>query len=119
MRDSGRVLLEAAPEGIDLNDIRVHLHTPRAAPEATLGVEHVVDVHGLHESQLSQLRSLVGAAADRRFLTLMIAHHRGGVTMAEAIRPLTHNAAVDSLAAAIETSQRAEIAQMSRLRATL
>ncbi|MFC6706620.1 DUF305 domain-containing protein [Flexivirga alba] len=71
------------------------------------------------ESQLSQLRSLVGAAADRRFLTLMIAHHRGGVTMAEAIQPLTHNAAVDSLAAAIETSQRAEIAQMSRLRATL
>lgn len=71
------------------------------------------------ESQLSQMRSLVGAAADRRFLTLMIAHHRGGVTMAEAIQPLTHHAAVDSLAAAIETSQRAEIAQMSRLRATL
>ncbi|NNG40747.1 DUF305 domain-containing protein [Flexivirga sp. ID2601S] len=65
------------------------------------------------------MRSFVGAPADRRFLTLMIAHHRGGVTMTEAIQPLTHNAAVDSLAAAIETSQRAEIAQMSRLRATL
>ncbi|NNG40749.1 cation transporter [Flexivirga sp. ID2601S] len=38
LRDSGRVLLEAAPEGIDLDDIRTHL----------LGVEHVVDVHDLH-----------------------------------------------------------------------
>ncbi|MBB2892041.1 DUF305 domain-containing protein [Flexivirga oryzae] len=71
------------------------------------------------QSQLTQLRSLIGPAADRRFLTLMIAHHRGGVTMAEAIQPLTGNAAVNTLAAAIETSQRAEIAQMTRLRATL
>ncbi|MBB2892040.1 hypothetical protein [Flexivirga oryzae] len=38
LRDSGRVLLEAAPEGTDLNDIRAHL----------LGIEHVVDVHDLH-----------------------------------------------------------------------
>jgi cobalt-zinc-cadmium efflux system protein len=38
LRDSGRVLLEAAPEGIDLDDIRVHL----------LETEHVHDVHDLH-----------------------------------------------------------------------
>ena len=38
LRDSGRVLLEAAPEGVDLADLRSHL----------LGVEHVTEVHDLH-----------------------------------------------------------------------
>ncbi|MHB2029876.1 MAG: cation diffusion facilitator family transporter, partial [Acidimicrobiales bacterium] len=35
---SGRILLEAAPENVDLDDVRVHL----------LGVAHVRDVHALH-----------------------------------------------------------------------
>jgi cobalt-zinc-cadmium efflux system protein len=38
LRDSGRVLLEAAPEGIDLVDVRAHL----------LEREHVREVHDLH-----------------------------------------------------------------------
>ena len=38
LRDSGRVLLEAAPEGVDLDDLRLHL----------LETEHVVAVHDLH-----------------------------------------------------------------------
>lgn len=38
LRDSGRVLLEAAPEGVDLDDLRAHL----------LETDHVVDVHDLH-----------------------------------------------------------------------
>lgn len=38
LRDSGRILLEAAPAGIDLDDVRAHL----------LEVDHVVDVHDLH-----------------------------------------------------------------------
>lgn len=38
LRESGHVLLEGAPKGIDLNEIRSHL----------LGVDHVLDVHDLH-----------------------------------------------------------------------
>ena len=38
LRDSGRVLLEAAPAGIDLADVRAHL----------IQREHVHDVHDLH-----------------------------------------------------------------------
>ena len=38
LRESGRVLLEAAPEGTDLEHIRAHL----------LAAEHVQDVHDLH-----------------------------------------------------------------------
>lgn len=38
LKDSGRVLLEAAPEGVDLDDLRTHL----------LETKHVIDVHDLH-----------------------------------------------------------------------
>lgn len=38
LKASGRVLLEAAPEDVDLDDVRAHL----------LGTEHVADVHDLH-----------------------------------------------------------------------
>ena len=38
LRASGRVLLESAPEDMNLDDVRGHL----------LGVEHVMDVHDLH-----------------------------------------------------------------------
>jgi cobalt-zinc-cadmium efflux system protein len=38
LRDSGRVLFEAAPDDIDLADIRSHL----------LATDHVIDVHDLH-----------------------------------------------------------------------
>lgn len=38
LRDSGRILLEAAPEGVDLAAVRTHLLRPR----------HVQDVHDLH-----------------------------------------------------------------------
>jgi len=38
LRESGRILLEGAPEGIDLGSVRDHL----------LGTDHVQDVHDLH-----------------------------------------------------------------------
>jgi cobalt-zinc-cadmium efflux system protein len=38
LRDSGRILFEAAPSGLDLGDIREHL----------LATEHVIDIHDLH-----------------------------------------------------------------------
>jgi cobalt-zinc-cadmium efflux system protein len=38
LRDSGRILLEAAPEGMDLEQVRAHL----------TGVPHVLSMHDLH-----------------------------------------------------------------------
>ena len=38
LKSSGRVLLEGAPEGVDLDDLRAHL----------LETEHVIDVHDVH-----------------------------------------------------------------------
>jgi cobalt-zinc-cadmium efflux system protein len=38
LRDSGHILLEGAPKGIDLDEVRRHM----------LGIDHVLDVHDLH-----------------------------------------------------------------------
>jgi cobalt-zinc-cadmium efflux system protein len=38
LRDSGRILLEVAPRGVDLNEVRSHL----------LEIEHVIEIHELH-----------------------------------------------------------------------
>jgi cobalt-zinc-cadmium efflux system protein len=38
LRDAGKVLLQAAPDDLDLSDVRAHL----------VGVPHVLDVHDLH-----------------------------------------------------------------------
>jgi uncharacterized protein (DUF305 family) len=63
--------------------------------------------------QLGDLRRARGAAADRLFLRLMIAHHEGGVEMADAVLAVTQHAQVRQLAHAMATSQRAEIEEMS------
>lgn len=43
LRDAGRILLERAPEGVDVDEVRSHI----------LGLEHVVSVHDLHVWSLS------------------------------------------------------------------
>jgi cobalt-zinc-cadmium efflux system protein len=51
LRDSGRVLLEAAPKGIDLDEIKSHL----------LQTEHVHDVHDLHVWTLTSTLPTISA----------------------------------------------------------
>jgi uncharacterized protein (DUF305 family) len=70
-------------------------------------------------AQLTELKTSEGRAAERTFLTLMIDHHRGGVLMADAVLTSTHQPQVRRLAAAIASSQRAEIQQMTELLARL
>ena len=66
-------------------------------------------------AQLSQLERDEGGSAERLFLTLMIDHHQGGVLMADAVLASTKQPQVRRLAAAIASSQRAEIEQMTQL----
>jgi uncharacterized protein (DUF305 family) len=71
------------------------------------------------DEQMAELAALHGKAADVRFLTLMIEHHRGGVEMAEAIIPLTERPEVLNMAQAIVDSQNAEIVNMEAMLADL
>ncbi|MGL5859815.1 MAG: DUF305 domain-containing protein [Phycicoccus sp.] len=65
--------------------------------------------------QLEQLEAADGVAAERLFLELMIAHHRGGVEMADVARSNAGTTEVRTLATAISEAQEAEIALLASL----
>ena len=65
--------------------------------------------------QLDELRSADGVEAERLFLQLMIAHHEGGVAMAEAAVAQARTDEVRTLAAAIVAAQSSEIELLERM----
>ena len=69
--------------------------------------------------QLARLGEAGGEDADRLFLTLMIAHHRGGVEMANALLDRSADSVATSLARGIVTAQQSEIDYMTELLAGL
>jgi uncharacterized protein (DUF305 family) len=93
-------------------------------PDTDVDADHGehADMPGMAtEAQLEALEDARGAAFDRMFLELMIAHHRGAVTMVEelyadggGLEP-----AADRLARDVEADQNAEITRMEELLATL
>ncbi|MBU1588552.1 MAG: DUF305 domain-containing protein [Actinobacteria bacterium] len=62
--------------------------------------------------QLAQLRAATGVEAEKIFLTLMIAHHKGGVEMAEAVIARSTNPVVVALATSMAQAQTSEIGVM-------
>lgn len=65
--------------------------------------------------QVARLTAASGVDAERIFLTLMIAHHRGAVEMAEAVLDRSDNRVVRSLATGIVASQKSEIDLMTSM----
>jgi uncharacterized protein (DUF305 family) len=65
--------------------------------------------------EVDRLRELPPDEADELFLRLMIEHHRAAIPMAEAILEETDQPAVEELAGAIASSQRAEIETMQAM----
>jgi uncharacterized protein (DUF305 family) len=93
--------------------------TGPGAPMAWVGGEHAAHVEagepmpGLATAaQLDELRAARGVDADRIFLRLMIAHHRGGVEMADAALAEARTPEVRTLAGAIAKAQTSEITLM-------
>jgi uncharacterized protein (DUF305 family) len=66
-------------------------------------------------AQLAQLKAATGVAAEKLFLTLMIAHHRGGLEMAEGVLARTTVPQVVSLANGIIITQQADIDAMQEM----
>lgn len=66
-------------------------------------------------AQIAELSNASGIEAERVFLTLMIAHHRGAVDMAEAVLDRTSNSSVQAFATAVVKSQTAEIDFMTTM----
>ncbi len=66
-------------------------------------------------AQIDELSAATGIEAERIFLELMIAHHRGAVEMAEAALARSTNEVVVPFATSVAESQAAEIALMEEL----
>lgn len=71
------------------------------------------------EEDIARLTAASGTEADRIFLELMIAHHQGGVEMAQAILDRSTDRLVTPLATNVVRSQSAEIEYMRSLLASL
>jgi uncharacterized protein (DUF305 family) len=65
--------------------------------------------------RLRELEHADGRAAEVLFLRSMVAHHRGGISMARAVLERTRRADVTRLARTMVTGQQAEIELMNRM----
>lgn len=69
--------------------------------------------------EIDQLRRAEGDQLDILFAKLMLAHHRGGVHMAEAVLDQSDNPDVRELAQSMVTAQKSEIQMLTELLTTL
>lgn len=67
------------------------------------------------DAQIAELGSATGVEAEKLYLQLMIAHHLGGVEMAEAVLDRSTNRVVVALARGMIAAQQSEIDYMTEL----
>ncbi|KXP15019.1 DUF305 domain-containing protein [Tsukamurella pseudospumae] len=84
----------------------------KPAPSASM--EHTMDGM-MTADQMQKLGTLRGADFDREWLTMMIAHHKGAITMADAEIAKGVNPENRKIAEAIKAGQQAEIVRMEKL----
>ncbi|MER5427859.1 DUF305 domain-containing protein [Streptomyces sp. NPDC002588] len=67
-------------------------------------------------AQLKELRAAHGKAFDTLFLTLMITHHEGAITMATEVKAQGNNLRIEEMADDVVAQQTSEIARMQDMR---
>lgn len=87
-------------------------HGGHASPSAT---SHAGMAGMATPEQMKRLKAAKGEEFDRLFLTLMITHHQGALTMAEAAIDKGTDVVVQELAKDVQSSQQAEINRMRAL----
>lgn len=85
-------------------------------PEDMSGMDMSEDMPGMMSMEdMDELESLSGAAFDKQFLTMMIAHHEGAIEMAKTEQADGQNSDAITLAEQIEEAQTTEITTMNDL----
>ncbi|MCZ9348029.1 DUF305 domain-containing protein [Streptomyces sp. TRM76130] len=64
------------------------------------------------DAQLTRLRAAKGDAFDQLFLTLMITHHQGAITMATDVKAQGNNVRIEEMADDVVAQQTSEISRM-------
>ena len=106
------------PSGMPMGGGRGMSGMPMAAsPSKPRG--STMDGMMMSNEDMARLAAATGRAFDRMFLTMMIAHHRGAVTMATAEERDGKHPPARRLATSIRTSQTAEIGEMNSLLAKI
>ncbi|MBB5125348.1 uncharacterized protein (DUF305 family) [Streptomyces albaduncus] len=67
------------------------------------------------QAQLKQLRAADGEAFDQLFLTLMITHHQGAITMSTEVKGQGNNIRIEEMADDVVAQQTSEISRMRDL----
>ncbi len=89
---------------------------PGMSAPAMPGMDHGAMPGAMSQADMDKLTQAKGAAFDKQFLTMMISHHEGAITMAQQEGAQGSNPDAKTLAQKIVTDQQAEIAEMkSRL----
>ncbi|WP_235498868.1 DUF305 domain-containing protein [Knoellia sp. Soil729] len=91
-------------------------HGRGTASSATSASGDKVPMPGMASpADLARLKAATGVEAEKIYLTLMIAHHKGGVEMADAVLARSDEDVVVTLARSMKVSQTAEITAMQQL----
>lgn len=100
-----------AAQGPEIESMEAWLKTNGEGAHAP-GHDHAAMPGMATAAQLAALREARGAEFDRQFLSLMITHHRGAVTMATDVLTQGRNVQVGEWANEVIAQQSAEIARM-------
>lgn len=105
----------AAAQGPEIAAMRDWL-TSYGKDERPEGHDHAAMPGMASEAQLKKLRAARGTAFDELFLTLMITHHEGAITMATDVKAQGNNIRVEEMADDVVAQQTSEIARMRDMR---
>ncbi len=94
----------------------------KPVPDTSMGGMNMGGMHMpgmMSDADMSKLDSSTGAVFDKLFLSQMITHHTGALTMANTEQSKGQNTTAKTLAKSIITGQSKEIAQMKVLLPTI
>ena len=102
-----------AAQDPEIETMRGWLEAWGAPQEAPSAMEH--DSGMMADTDMSALAEAEGTEFDQMWLTMMIEHHEGAITMARDVQSTTEDEEVAALAEDIIAAQEAEIATMQTL----
>ncbi|MEU6377096.1 DUF305 domain-containing protein [Streptomyces sp. NPDC046909] len=108
----------AAAQGPEITAMESWLKSYGKAVEDDEGAAHDhASMPGMAtEAQIEKLRAAKGKAFDQLFLTLMITHHEGAITMATEVKGQGNNIRIEEMADDVVAQQTAEISRMQNMR---
>jgi uncharacterized protein (DUF305 family) len=101
----------SAAQGPEIEAMKGWLKT-NGENETGGGHDHAAMPGMATEAQLKKLRAARGKAFDQLFLTLMITHHEGAITMATDVKSEGNNVRIEEMADDVVAQQTSEISRM-------